>query len=191
MRVVDISNPRDPHEVGDYDTPGYAKGISLNGDYAYIADRWGGLRVVDINDPLDPYEIGYYVTSGSAIDIAISDDGLIYVADWSNLGIYRFADPNAVDGSKIFPPNEFSLHPPYPNPFNSSTRLTYSIPKPGLVTLKLFDIAGRQVRLLDDGYRKAGRYGFTLQAGELPSGEYILQVSCDKKQEHQKLLLLK
>ncbi len=75
----------------------------------------------------------------------------------------------------ILNPSSFSLSTPYPNPFNSSTRLTYSIPQAGEVTLKLFDVAGRKVAVLDDGVQQSGTYSRVLEAGDLPSGLYLVR----------------
>jgi hypothetical protein len=54
LRVIDVSNPSSPREVGFYDTPGYAYGVAVSGTYAYVADVWEGLRVIDVSNPSSP-----------------------------------------------------------------------------------------------------------------------------------------
>ncbi len=63
LRVVDVSNPAQPREVGFYDTPGWAEGVAVSGAYAYVADG-DGLRVVDVSNPAQPREVGFYDTPG-------------------------------------------------------------------------------------------------------------------------------
>jgi hypothetical protein len=66
--------------VGNYNTPGYAYGVAISGDYAYVADGTSGLKVIDISDPTDPTLGGSYNTPGDAHGAAISGD-YAYVAD--------------------------------------------------------------------------------------------------------------
>ena len=64
LRVIDVSNPVSPTEVGLYDTPGSAYGVTVAGNHAYIADSGSGLRVVDVSNPISPTEVGFYDTPG-------------------------------------------------------------------------------------------------------------------------------
>ena len=54
LRIVDVSDPQAPVEVGGCDTPGSAKDVSVCGSHAYVADGDGGLQVVDVSDPVHP-----------------------------------------------------------------------------------------------------------------------------------------
>ena len=58
LRVVNVSDPTIPIEVGAYDTPGYAENVYVAGGYAYVADKEGGMRVIDVSDPTTPVEVG-------------------------------------------------------------------------------------------------------------------------------------
>jgi len=78
LRVVDVSTPTNPTEVGCYDTPGYANSVAVSGSYAYVADWYAGLRVVDVSDPAHPTEVGSYDTPGSARGVVVSG-GYAYV----------------------------------------------------------------------------------------------------------------
>lgn len=70
-------------------------------------------------------------------------------------------------------PSEFQLDQNYPNPFNPSTRISYEIPVNSKVTLKVFDMLGRQVATLVDGWQSAGSYSVTFDAKAQASGVYI------------------
>jgi hypothetical protein len=69
--------------AGSCNTPGFADGVAIAGDYAYVADRPSGLHVIDISDPTNPVSAGSYDTPGTAYDVAISGDHA-YVADYSS-----------------------------------------------------------------------------------------------------------
>ncbi len=81
LRVVDVSNPAQPREVGSYDTPGWAEGVAVSGAYAYVADGGASLRVVDVSNPAQPREVGFYKTPGNAVGVAVSG-AYAYVADY-------------------------------------------------------------------------------------------------------------
>jgi hypothetical protein len=51
LRVIDVSNPSSPREVGFYDTPYYASGVAVSGSYAYVADWEGGLVILRFLGP--------------------------------------------------------------------------------------------------------------------------------------------
>jgi hypothetical protein len=80
MRVIDISNPVSPVELGAVETPGYADNVEVVGDLAYVADGTAGLRVIDVSNPAIPVELGSIETPGFADDVEVVGD-LAYVAD--------------------------------------------------------------------------------------------------------------
>jgi hypothetical protein len=88
------SNPN-PTFVGSYDTPGNAWGITVSGNYAYVANGWGwsGLQIIDINDPANPTFEGSYDTLGDAAwGITVSENYACMVSD-SGLQIIDISDP--------------------------------------------------------------------------------------------------
>ncbi len=70
----------------------------------------------------------------------------------------------------------FSLSQNYPNPFNSTTALEYSLPQNAHVTLKVYDILGREVKTLFEGNQFAGTYKATFNADQLASGVYFYRL---------------
>ena len=70
-------------------------------------------------------------------------------------------------------PTDFTIDYAYPNPFNSSVRIRYSMPQQDVVTIKVFDIAGRIVETLCNEHREAGRHIVTWDASGSPSGVYL------------------
>lgn len=88
-------------------------------------------------------------------------------------------------------PTEFALNTAYPNPFNATTRLSYSLPRDASVRLNVYDINGRQVQTLVDGNRTAGTYHLTFNGSGLPSGVYLIRMEAASFAATQKLMLLK
>jgi len=88
-------------------------------------------------------------------------------------------------------PNEFSLSPNYPNPFNSSTTIRYTIPSAGPVMLSIYDILGRKVRSLLDIQQPAGEYQVTWEADRFGSGVYFARLTSGSQSKNIILTLLK
>ncbi len=86
---------------------------------------------------------------------------------------------------------DFKLHQNYPNPFNSSTIITFSIPQKDMVTLKVFDILGREVKLLLNEEKEKGSYQVQFDASGLTSGVYFYKFTSSNYTEIKKLMLLK
>jgi hypothetical protein len=79
----------------------------------------------------------------------------------------------------------------YPNPFNPTTKISFSIPNSSHVSLKVYDILGREVAVLADKIFSEGRYEFEFNAINLPSGTYIYRLRTENKTIMKKMLLLK
>ena len=88
-------------------------------------------------------------------------------------------------------PTAFTLMQNYPNPFNPSTTMNYELPTKGFVTLKVFDLLGREVAVLVNEEKSAGRYSVQWNAAMLPSGVYFYRLDAGSFSQTRKLLLLK
>jgi hypothetical protein len=88
-------------------------------------------------------------------------------------------------------PRGFILNQNYPNPFNPSTTIQFSVPNSEIVQLKVFDILGRVVKTLVNGYRNAGKYNIEFNASELTSGIYFYQLKTSSFISTKKMILLK
>lgn len=85
----------------------------------------------------------------------------------------------------------YALEQNYPNPFNPSTIISYSIEKPGLVELKIYDILGREVAELVNTMKDEGRHEAVFDGSNLSSGIYFYKLTSGKFTSTKKLLLLK
>jgi hypothetical protein len=92
-------------------------------------------------------------------------------------------------------PTIFSLHPAYPNPFNSTCMVPFSLARRGHATLSVYNILGQKVATLLDGVRDAGAHRITWNAGNVATGIYFLHLESvsDRSQTApvRKVLLLK
>lgn len=88
-------------------------------------------------------------------------------------------------------PTEYSLMQNYPNPFNPATTISYSIPKNGLVTIKVYDILGKEIAALVNENQEAGNYSVEFNASNLPSGIYFYTLTSGNFTATKKLILLK
>ncbi|UCH11488.1 MAG: T9SS type A sorting domain-containing protein [Fidelibacterota bacterium] len=79
----------------------------------------------------------------------------------------------------------------YPNPFNSSTIIAYSVPRTGHVNLAVYDLLGREVISLLDDDKVAGSYTFRFDAARLSSGIYYIRLAHESQVRLQKMILLK
>ena len=94
------------------------------------------------------------------------------------------------NGENILPVR-YSLSQNYPNPFNSSTRVTYSIPNDGDVGLKIYDLLGREVRVLVNSRQNAGDYILMFNAGDMASGVYFYKLTAGEFSEIKRMVIIK
>jgi photosystem II stability/assembly factor-like uncharacterized protein len=88
-------------------------------------------------------------------------------------------------------PVEFELSQNYPNPFNPSTNIRFEIPVSGFVSLKVFDVLGREVVSLVNEFKPAGFYNVNFDASKLSSGVYFYQLRMSKNVETKQMMLIK
>ena len=88
-------------------------------------------------------------------------------------------------------PRAFSLGQSFPNPFNPSATISYSVPGPTDVTIKVFDEIGREVTTLVHGKKAAGNYSVVWNASRYASGVYWYRMTAGSYSETRKMLLIK
>jgi len=88
-------------------------------------------------------------------------------------------------------PTTFMLAQNYPNPFNPTTTIKYDLPVDSRVSLKIYDVLGREVMNLVDGPMSAGFHHMTVDGSSLASGVYFYRIDAGLFTQVKKLLLLK
>ena len=102
-------------------------------------------------------------------------------------GNYRYSD--VIEVVRI--PTEYNLAQNYPNPFNPSTIIKYSLSNQELVTLKIFDVLGKEVAILVSELKPAGDYEVTFNADQLVSGVYYYKLTAGDFVSTKKMILIK
>lgn len=164
---------------GDRETPTQIYQIeAVNGGNCLISKRKnslyaysGDLQGID-DRPVTSIELPYYIKN-TYYD---RDEDICYVLNNTSICTFRLnGSLTAPSAPGKYLPSTLSLAA-FPNPFNSSTTISYSLPVAGVYSLSIFDIQGRLVTRLADGWREAGSYHQVLNGGQLTSGEYLVRL---------------
>lgn len=86
---------------------------------------------------------------------------------------------------------KFQLNQNFPNPFNPTTQISYSVPQNKYITLKVYNLLGQEVQTLFEGVRQPGNYTVTFNGEDLSSGIYLYRLEAENYKESKKLVLLK
>ena len=115
-----------------------------------------------------------------------------YDSFWVNYGkqTYRY---KAITGIELERDKNisYSLSNNYPNPFNPSTKINYSIKNQSYVTLKVFDVLGREVKTLVNKEQSQGNYSIDFDAANLTSGVYFYRIQAGEFVDTKKMILMK
>lgn len=104
--------------------------------------------------------------------------------------IAQFVYPNAAENTPILLPQEYTLST-FPNPFNPTTNLSFTLPQAGTVDLAIYNTNGRLATQVNSEYYLAGTHSIVFDASDLPSGIYIAHLNANGVGAAQKLVLMK
>jgi tetratricopeptide (TPR) repeat protein len=93
--------------------------------------------------------------------------------------------------SKVEVPDTYALFENYPNPFNPTTSIGYQIPEEGFVTIRIFDVIGREISTLVNQSQKPGKYSVEFNGANLSSGMYFYQLRVNDFVSTKKMMLVK
>ncbi len=148
---------------------------------------------VQLNDrPLEWSARGYIPTL-IEYNNAGSDAGTIWVGiDGANKKLYfdRFGAVTSVNTNNNIP-EQYYLSQNYPNPFNPNTKIDFSVPKNSLVTIKIYDVVGKEVAVLVNRDFTIGSYTIDFNASTLTSGVYFYKITAGDYTDTKKLVLVK
>jgi hypothetical protein len=131
--------------------------------------------------------------SNYVISIATDSSGKKWIGtDGGGLAVYKEGGVTSVkEITNKNTPETFALFQNYPNPFNPSTNISFNLPAKSFVSLKVYDLLGREVAALAAQTMSAGTHALQWNAGKMPSGVYFYRLKAGTFTQTKKLVLLK
>ncbi|MBN1407789.1 MAG: T9SS type A sorting domain-containing protein, partial [Calditrichaceae bacterium] len=164
--------------IGGTDNGDFSQNVYING-YGPSANHWGPID--GLSDlPADSYPIENeikIVSPGRSVQMVMIEGGNNYVS--------------VEDKANSELAHSFALYQNYPNPFNPSTLISYQLPSSDFVTLKVYDVLGKEVKMLVNERQHAGNHSVQFDASSLPNGVYFYKIEAGTYCDTRKLLLLK
>jgi len=169
----------DPVPLTDF--PDTASFLAWEENYAVLMDS--------VEAGIYEYIDDYVLVSGNSyyywVQAVGSIGGSIEVAAEPGVGVH---DENI--------PDQFRVNPPFPNPFNPSTTISYELHREANVNIIIYDITGRKIAVLEDAVKSAGLHnvlwhGKTDEGWAVASGLYIFQIQAGNHKAHGKLMLIR
>jgi hypothetical protein len=157
--------------------------VSVDTSLAFLPrNADGSLQVTDL----------YKLKSTSGLIDKGQDVGIPFYGSAPDIGPFEYGLISGIkEYEPIVGPRTFKVDQNYPNPFNPSTVISYEIPNNSFVTLKVYDILGKEVATLVNEEKSSGIYRVTFDASHLPSGIYIYNITAGKYSQVKKMMLLK
>ena len=146
--------------------------------FAIVSEQW-----VSVDIPLTTFP---NVDLTDVFQFKVEGNGTIY---WDNF--YFYSNPVGIDDRSETLPLGFTLEQNFPNPFNPSTTIRFSMKHADHVVLKMFNIAGQEVFTLLDGKSSSGNHAVQFNANDLGSGTYFYSLTVGKQSSVKKMVLIK
>ncbi len=219
MGVLDISDPGAPSQLGYYSQyGGYGTMVQFYA-VAQWADRYALLPItwepeveddayylylIDFEDQTSPNELWSVELEEEVVAVALDDDAThAFVAGDRECLIYDLTTPAApalvgqfpghstVDDREAVRPTAFGITDVFPNPFNSTAKISFELTTTQQVRLSVFDVTGRLVGVAVDEVREAGVHTIEFSGTHLASGTYILRLEGDGRMDVGRMTLVK
>jgi hypothetical protein len=181
----------------------FSAAMDKNNKIHLVYDLWSGLFLI-------PVKLCYTCWDGTSWSVP---EDIVDSAEWpsielDSLGYLHLEYADAMKGSKYYTkttmplivkvdekknniPQEYELNQNYPNPFNPTTTINYQLPENGFVTIKVYDMLGKEVSTLVNENKSAGYYKVNFGASKLTSGVYVYIINANNFVQSKKMLLMK
>lgn len=166
---------------------------SAGGTIAIVSPEGELLREVNLAGK-NPSNIAFGGPDGRTCYVMMADNGSIetFRTDTPGLSWQRFQENNPqAAGDLTSTPKAFTLSGNYPNPFNASTVIEYTLRSNTVMELTVYNTIGQVSAVLKRGAETAGKHTVTWNAGNMPSGVYVVQLKMGGAAETRKMLLMK
>ena len=128
------------------------------------------------------------ITIGPLVDAGSCEaQGLVECPD----GSCALSIEDCVELSNESIPEEFSLSMPYPNPFNPSVKLDFSLPTTQIVEVNIYNLNGEHVANIVNGLQNVGRHSISWNANSHPTGIYFMRFASEETTKTTKVMLIK
>ncbi|MGE5400832.1 MAG: T9SS type A sorting domain-containing protein [Ignavibacteriales bacterium] len=127
---------------------------------------------------------------GDAIRNAIPNTAGLFWVDFTITDVFPLSI-TGMGSEHAGAPGEYELSQNYPNPFNPSTTIEYSISESGPVTLRIYDVLGKEITTLVNEVMPAGKHSVVFNSSTLPSGVYMYRIEAGAFSSTKKLVLLR
>jgi len=149
----------------------------------------GGKFTIDLNNNSGNHYLSNFLLLQNGDILAAGYDGTTNSGDFMITKLTQ--NPTSVDDDKFNQPDDFVLSQNFPNPFNPATTIRYSIPIQSRVTIKVFDILGKEINTLIDEEKEQGVYTVRFDTSNLSSGIYFYKLQSGSFVETKKMILMK
>ncbi|MBL7074739.1 T9SS type A sorting domain-containing protein [candidate division KSB1 bacterium] len=181
----DVQGGQDSIVTNDNGTVYWLDG-NIDADPLFVDPENGDFHLQEGSPCIDA-GTAFFVWEGDIL-VNLSPDE--YVGSAPDIGAYEYGMVS-IDENIVLVPTQFSLSPNYPNPFNPITTIKYGLPKESEVTLKIFNILGREVATLVAQHQPAGYHQINWDATDYSSGIYFCQIQAGEFVKVRKMILLK
>ncbi len=148
-------------------------------------------RVGRLSDGTIPKTNFLRLAAGSSLIDAAVDVGIPFIGSAPDLGAFEYNAVDAVSYESNNAPSSFMLYQNYPNPFNPTTAVSFQLSAFSRVTLKVYDILGKEIETLVSGEKPAGNYIVKFNGSNYPSGIYYYRIQVGNHSAVRKMVLLK
>ncbi len=173
----------------------------INGiSHSHIFKKGNKIRIVVTNLDTAPDDVSFLGTNPFVLPVLKSGSHKIYLSSNSyiDIPVKSIGAMNmqlfAQDENQTTPKNEFRLNQNYPNPFNPVTKISFTVPENyiGLVTLKIYDITGKEIKSLTNDLRSNnGYFEVDFDGSKLASGVYFYKLTAGNYSDIKKMMLIK
>ncbi|MBK8983186.1 MAG: T9SS type A sorting domain-containing protein [Ignavibacteria bacterium] len=137
------------------------------------------IQLIDNGDLIFAGIAGFYIPGSEQVGYVVRTDSFLNFKTTS------------IQNYNLLVADKFELYQNFPNPFNPVTKITFSIPVSGNISIKVYDITGKEIKTLVNEFRNAGTYDTEFNGADLSSGVYYYKMETGSFTEIKKMILIK
>ncbi len=137
------------------------------------------------------YDEAWDITFDSSSNVYVIGAGDYDAQLKEKLVLIKYSKSTGITNISNEIPEKYFLSQNYPNPFNATTKIDFKIPVRSFVTIKMYDILGKEIKSISNGLMNPGIYSYNFDASELTSGIYFYRLQSEKFIDTKKMVLIK